>query len=296
MTEPNKATACDVSDKFFESFGYRMEHIFCSVTGKRLGMFDTDESFATIDMLNPTMDNLEAVCDDIRLRVVASMRPSTRWNKFRSESINDLRIAQPRETLAYLLNRLFEPLNNTGSIWSIEQRIHVWQELEAHEISNSIPRVEQMIHQLLEIDTRTGLTKLFIGFERGMLSGDKFDEFCDAVTQTYEQKQLEWAKLDAEYRYQIQNPLVKQAFFDSFMTRKPESIVKVKEKAKTERRRGFENLLAQIMDEDSQPAQILAATIADDSADNKAHDAEIGVVAIMPSATPRAFTFGVKKD
>lgn len=284
------------NDKYAESFGYRPQALYCLITGKPLGEQWSDEFGATLDLLNLDDKNFEQVADDIRLRVVGSMRPSTRWNKFRSESINDLRIAQPRETLAYLLNRLFEPLNNTGSIWSIEQRIHVWQELAEHDISNSVPRVEQLIHQLLEIDTRTGLTKLFIGFERGMLAGDKFDEFCDAVTQTYEQKQLEWAKLDAEYRYQIQNPLVKQAFFDSFMTRKPEPIAKVKEKAKTERRRGFENLLAQILDEDSAPAQTLAATIADDSADNKAHDAEAGVVAIMPSATPRAFTFGVKKD
>lgn len=293
---PTYAEVGTFTHQYIESFGYSPLGIYCLATGKQIGEQWSGELADTLALLNLDDKNFEAVSDDYRLRLVASMRPSTRWNKFKSESINDLRKQFPRETLAYLLNRLFEPLNNTGSIWSIEQRIHVWQELEAHEISNSIPRVEQLIHQLLEIDTRTGLTKLFIGFERGMLTGDKFDEFCDAVTQTYEQKQLEWAQLDAEYRYQIQNPLVKQAFFDSFMTRKPEPIAKVKEKAKTERRRGFENLLAQIMDEESAPAQTLATTIADDSADNKAHDAEAGVTAIMPSATPRAFTFGVKKD
>lgn len=281
---------------YYESFGYSPAAIYCSITGKAIGTIDDDEIQATVDLIGFDEANPETTCDDYRLRLVASMRPSTRWNKFRSESINDLRIAQPRETLAYLLNRLFEPLNNTGSIWSIEQRIHVWRELEAHEISNSIPRVEQLIHQLLEIDTRTGLTKLFIGFERGMLAGDKFDEFCDAVTQTYEQQQIRWAQLDAEYRYQITNPLVKQAFFDSFMTRKPPTELSKKREAKEKRRFGFANLLSQIMADEGDRVESLNNTIADDSADNKVLDADRGVVAIAPSATPRAFTFGVKKD
>lgn len=289
MTTPDKLTACDVSDSYLESFGYMAEGIYCNVTGKRIGTIDTDEFLATIDMLNPTTANIEVVLDDYRLRLVASMRPSTRWNKFRNESLDELRKAQPIETLAYLLNRLFEPLNNLGSIWSIEQRIYVWQELQ--QINGP---VTQVIHQLLEMDTRTGLNQLFVGYQRGMLLD--FEAFAESIDVIYTAQQVKWAQLDAEYRYQIANPLAKQSFFNSFMENKPESVTKIKAKAKTERRRGFENLLAQILDEDSDKADGLVDQIEHDSKLNSERDEDRGVVAIAPSATPRTFTFGVKKD
>lgn len=280
-------TACDVSDYFNESLGYVAEGIYCSITGKRIGSIDTDEFMATCDLLIQPNADLETVVDDYRLRLVASMRPSTRWNKFRSESINDLRKAQPRETLAYLLNRLFEPLNNLGSIWSIEQRIYVWQELST--ITDSL---DMVTHQLLEMDTRTGLNNLFVGYERGMIETN-FAAFIESIDVIYTSQQVKWAQMDAEYRYQIANPAAKMAFFESFMKIKPESQKVVKDKAKTERRRGFENLLAQIMDDDSEPAQRLADAI---EADSTVNHLPADAIAIAPSATPRAFTFGVKKD
>lgn len=289
MTDMFKTPWNLVMLEYTRQHDYEPNALYCSVTGKRLGAMDDDEFQATLDLLAPTEQNLESIIDDMRLRVVASMRPSTRWNKFRSESLDELRKAQPIETLAYLLNRLFEPLNNLGSIWSIEQRIHVWQELQ--QINGP---VTQVIHQLLEMDTRTGLNQLFVGYQRGMLLD--FEAFAESIDVIYTAQQVRWAQLDAEYRYQIANPLARQSFFNSFMENKPESVTKVKIKAKTERRRGFENLLAQILDEDSDKADGLVEQVKHDSKLNAERDEDKGVVAIAPSATPRKFIFGVKKD
>lgn len=97
-------------DSFMSIHGYSPLGIYCQLTGKRIGHVDSDEFDALLDSLD--LSDPEAASDDVAMRLLASMRPSMRWNKMRGETLADLADSDPVSTLAYLLNRLFAPLNS----------------------------------------------------------------------------------------------------------------------------------------------------------------------------------------
>lgn len=74
---------------------------YCIVTGKPTAKFDSDEVAAILADFDC---DPEEAADDYAMRLLASSRPSLRWNKMAVTDIESLRYSHPVETLCYLLN------------------------------------------------------------------------------------------------------------------------------------------------------------------------------------------------
>jgi hypothetical protein len=75
--------------------------IFCLITGKPVAALDGLEVHDLIDSLD---GDAEQAADDYAMRLLASSRPSLRWNHLRVADITALRETHPVETLCYLKN------------------------------------------------------------------------------------------------------------------------------------------------------------------------------------------------
>lgn len=80
--------------------------VYCSVTGRPIGKLD-DEIFDSFLSEFEGMD-LEVACDELMIRTVCAARPSPLWNSITPERLVTLSETRPAETIAYLLNRLYE--------------------------------------------------------------------------------------------------------------------------------------------------------------------------------------------
>jgi hypothetical protein len=96
-----------------------------------------DEEFdSVISLVCESNDDADDAAQDLWFRVIGSMRPSLKWNKFRSGTLADLRISDPVETLAYLINRMFAPHNRLKggvTLNHLEERIKAWQQIRVME-------------------------------------------------------------------------------------------------------------------------------------------------------------------
>src|SRR4051812_5829833 len=97
---------------FREQFGYDYFRVYCSITGKPFGFLNSEERHSLLSLVCESNDDADGACDDLWLRVIGSMRPSLKWNVWRDrDAMVKLRRTDPRETLAYLINRMFAPHN-----------------------------------------------------------------------------------------------------------------------------------------------------------------------------------------
>lgn len=108
---------------------YRIEAdaFYCSITGKQIGSLNTYEWRGLIESLSGT---IEEAADDLAMRSLASMRPSMRWNRMRMETLDEMRSSAPIETMAYLLNRLFESKDIAKVMSQQLDRIHLYAHME----------------------------------------------------------------------------------------------------------------------------------------------------------------------
>lgn len=224
--------------------------IYCQFTGKPIGATYGDEFQSILDSLK---GDPEEIADDIALRLFASMRPSMRWNKIRSETLDEMRKSAPIETLAYLLNRLFTPLDK-GNILAIHHdRIRLWSRLEEWGFTES---TNTILYYLLEIDAKLGLNQEVPPFSVEQLLNDfesmpilltAFDEWHTRRIKYYDQKMKQFEESDRWFR--VGNTLAKPAFFNAFMESKPPSKTTKVKAEKAAESKFFADLLFEVMGE-----------------------------------------------
>ena len=144
----------DVSrvEQGFDPYG-----IYCQFTGARIGSTLKEE----MDSLLAYIGGVDAddIADDLAMRILASMRPSIRWNKMRAETLQQLRVTDPVGTMAYLMNRLFAPLNHRKT--RLEDMLSSYRErIEAYKMIQSWGTTDEsntIFYMLLELDAKWNL-------------------------------------------------------------------------------------------------------------------------------------------
>lgn len=283
------AKANQVFDSFVSQYSIDPTGIYCLFTGKQIGMTDIDEFISLIDSFADP--DPEGCADDLAMRLFASMRPSMRWNKMRSESLEDMRKSAPLETLSYLLNRLFMSQAGSGEGFVVEhgERIKTFQHISTH-YNSSDEDFNSVMLMLLEIDSKLQLksqTPPFIC--RDFLRDCKtISDLCSLLTPFYERLMTRWEQLQAEARYVASNPLSKSAYLHSFLESKPLSKSATAKAKKAVETQFWSNLFDAITGEGSAPNEILATAI--DSQLQKTSEQTVHHSGKMP------MKFGVKRD
>lgn len=215
-----------------DTMGVNPFTIYCQLTGKPIGRIDSDELSL---FLVPGAD-VEQVADDLFVRIIASMRPSIHWNVMREDSLTKLAVSRPNETLAYLLNRLFQPNDywkrSRASILDDQhQRIKLFSFIE----SMNIEKRESLYSMLIEIDAKMNLSQQFIDL-RPVDFMLFFNESFAAIEAFYADCMKRWARqqkaeLDSA-RWFKGNTVARPAFVKSFLEAKPESKTAAKKRVR----------------------------------------------------------------
>ena len=210
--------ANSVIDQFVSVYGVDPCGIYCLFTGKRIGTIDSDEFIALIESLDL---DIESAADDLAMRLFASLRPSMRWNKMRSESLDLMRKQVPVETLAYLMNRLFASKVSGGFVTEHMERIKLYDHLAGFASDERFP---ELLHRMLEIDSKLNLLSLTPKFIcRDILAQDSVESILTLTLAWYESSCTIWHNEQLQARYSAANPLAKRAFFSSFMESAPKT-------------------------------------------------------------------------
>lgn len=249
-------TITDIIDSCVAQHGFDPSGIYCQLTGKRIGSTPMEEFESVVNLVG--CDSADEIADDIAIRVLASMRPSLKWNKFRAESMTQLRKSDPTEMLAFLLNRLFAPLNHRkigidNLLGTYADRIRGFQLLNEWGVTDA---TNTLLYMLLEVDAKWNLDTESAPFTA-------YDFFFDAPTMEhrvemvqawYANRMIAWEKrLKAEEQmtkwYRFGNALAQPAFRDAFMESKPLSPTAIKKAEKDAEKQMFGDLLFEIMGE-----------------------------------------------
>ena len=229
------------------NMGINPFNLYCQFTGKPIGRISPDE-------LEPFLTgDIEEVADDLFVRIMASCRPSIHWNVMREDTLDKLAKSRPIETLAYLMNRLFQPhdwfkLPMARRMEDQHQRIKLYSFLET---CGQVDR-ESLYAMLIEIDAKMNLSQQTIDLKvvEFMLDYDSAIKKIEAFyvdclkrwerVQKHEEDQRRWLK---------GNTAAKPAFFRSFMEAKPESKTAVIKRAKKEKDMALDALFDSVMAE-----------------------------------------------
>ena len=252
--KPLMPTISEVIEAFQKAYGFDPSGIFCSATGKRVGSTHIEELESLINLVGG--DSAEEIADDIAMRLLASMRPSMKWNKFRAESLKELRKSDPIETLAYLVNRMFAPHNRLKVGISImmnywEQRIATFKTLNEWGINDSTNTLSYM---LLELDAKWNLDteQPPFSWQAFFIDAPDMDSRIAMVQSWYADRMVAWEKRlkDEETMtrwFRNGSALAKPAFMDAYMESKPLSPTALKKAEKSAEQELFGNLLYEIM-------------------------------------------------
>lgn len=243
------STLSDVVTFMQDTMGINPLTIYCQFTGKPVGRLYQEE-VESLFGLNP---DVETIADDLMVRTLASMRPSIMWNYMRSESLDLLMQERPRETLAYLLNRLFQPsdygkLPLAARLDDLHTRIRLYSFILDMDVKDQ----KRLMEMLIEVDAKMNLTMQTIDlratdfmlfFKDSMEAIERWHEFCMkryARNQRLEEDQRRWMK---------GNTLARPAFFRTFMEAKPESKTAQGKRVKTAEQLENEALFRAVMAE-----------------------------------------------
>lgn len=240
----------DVVTYMQDNMGVNPMTVYCQFTGKPVGRIYQEEVLAVLSPMN----DIEEDSDDLLIRTLASMRPSIMWNYMRSESLDDLMVKRPIETLAYLLNRLFQPsdygkLPLAARLDDLHTRIRlfnfIWNEMSGTD-------QKRLTEMLIEVDAKMNLTMQTIDLRATdfMLFFDKAMESIEAW-HTYSIKRYERSQRleEDQRRWMKGNTLARPAFFRSFMEAKPETKTAKGKRLKTAEQLENEALFLAVMAE-----------------------------------------------
>jgi hypothetical protein len=139
--------------------------IYCLATGKPIAQIHDDEVGVIIDALAHVPVAKQA--EHLDRLALLSMRPSLLWMNVTPDSLDSIREAAPKQLLAYLLNRLFAPLerpNQPGRLPNIESllaarrmRVTIWEQIDSTPMNPA--ELDQLLVLLLLIDSRFDLAK-----------------------------------------------------------------------------------------------------------------------------------------
>lgn len=248
----------DFINAFESSYGFDPSGIYCSVTGKRFASIHIEELESLINLVGGEAadDEIEAIIDDVAMRLLASMRPSMKWNKFREESLAQMRVTDPVETLCYLVNRMFAPLNARkigidNLVLNYAERIRAYSLVSSWGVNDE---TNTLAYMLLELDAKWSLDTEYPPFTWQAFFIDAPDmESRIAILQSwYADRMVAWEKrLRAEETQtawtRSGNALSKPAFRDAYMESKPLSATAIKNAEKSAEKQLFGDLLFEIM-------------------------------------------------
>jgi hypothetical protein len=247
------ANRLETINTFRETFGFDYFRVYCSVTGKPFAFLNSEERTSILSLVCESNDDADEAANDLWTRMVASMRPSLKWNKFRSESLAQMRQTNPVETLAYLINRMFAPHNRLKggvTLVHLEERIKAWQHIESWGVTDE---TNTLMYMLLELDAKMNLDSEMPPFNwRDFFAADSMQTRVTFVQGWYAELMVKWEKRIKQDEMQTRwirhgNVLAKPAFRDAFMESQPLSATAIKKQAKSEEKQMFGDLLFEIL-------------------------------------------------
>lgn len=239
---------------FTAQYGFNPRGIYCSVTGKQIGMTLHEEFNALIESLG--VEDAEEAADDLAMRLLASMRPSLRWNKFGDQGIEELRVKHPVETLAYLLNRTFQPLNHRkigieSLLATYENKIKAFQMIQSWGQTDA---TNTLTYMLLEIDAKWNLDTESPPFswDAFFVEAPDMDARVSIVQGWYADRMDAWEKRLKAEELQTKwirhgNVVAKPAFAAAYMESRPLSVTAIKKAEKQAEKDMFADLLFGIL-------------------------------------------------
>jgi hypothetical protein len=255
----------DTLAAFRSEFGFDPFAIHCSVTGKPIGKIGDEEMFSVLNLICESNDGADEAATDLWLRVISAMRPSLKWNKFRSESLAQMRKSDPVETLAYLVNRMFAPHNRLkGGMQPVhyDERIKAWRLIESW---GKTDETNTLAYMLLEIDAKMGLDVEMPPFNwRDFFEAESQSARVTMVQGWYATLMVRWEKRLKEAEQQSHwirhgNVLSKSAFADAFMESKPLSVTAIKKAEKKADRDFMAHIIWEVLGDSAEPPELAAA-------------------------------------
>lgn len=242
---------------FTEQNGFEMHNLYCQSTGKAIGWTHRTELESLVNLLAAQGEaDAEQIADDIAMRILASMRPSLHWNKLRSDTLMTLMDSNPIDTLAYMLNRLFAPIN-----WrtiGIEPMLGVYADrIKAHILLQrwgwgDVTRT--MLELLIELDAKWGLDTEWPPFNACdfYFQAPTHEHRLEMLQSWFERRMDDWQVKQKALEMQsnwtrMGNPLAKPAFAKVFYLKQPPSQAKLKKMAKAEELDMMRGLLNELM-------------------------------------------------
>jgi hypothetical protein len=242
-------------NQFHKDYGFDPFRIYCQVTGKPFATILEEEMDSVLSLVCESNDDADAAAQDLWLRVVASMRPSLKWNKFRSNTLAELRVSDPIETLAYLVNRMFGPHNRLKGGMTLshyEERIKAWQRIKDWGVTDE---TNTLTYMLLEIDAKMGLDVEMPPFNwLDFFDADSMKHRVEMTQGWYGQLMVRWEKRIKEEEMSVRwmrhgNVLAKPAFADAYQESKPLTITGIKRAEKQAEKAIFSEALFEVLGE-----------------------------------------------
>jgi len=247
------ANPLETVNHFHTEYGFSPSQIFCQVTGKPIGDYSDNEFQSVLSLICESNDGADEAADDLALRIFGSMRPSLRWNKFRVETVAELRVSHPDETLAYLINRMFAPHNRLkGGVTPrhLEERIKAWKHIESWEQSDD---TNTLMYMLLEIDAKMGLDVEQPPYNwQDFFNAESMKHRVEMLQGWYSQLMERWEKRIKAEEMQTKwmrhgNVLAKAAFRDVYMESQPLTQTAIKKAAKAADKQIFAEALYDVL-------------------------------------------------
>lgn len=243
-----QSLADTIAQGCIEKHGVDPGLIYCLVTGKPVG-----ESYEYTDLVNSLVGETDHLVDEVMLRVLASMRPSLRWNRMKIDTLNDMRVAAPIETMAYLLNRLLMPLasaKNSHDFMSLHSnRIQLFAKLSESWDNHAKEALDAVLLKLLEIESKLGLLteESPITYAQLLDAERPLEAILGRLTKWHEER-VKWHEAqEREARFFAANPGARKAMASVFWETKPKSEATVKREAVQKDRNVFGAILDELL-------------------------------------------------
>lgn len=244
----NETLAGTVMHACVEKHGVNPTLIYCLVTGKPVG-----ESYEYTDLINSLVGETDHLVDEVMLRVLASMRPSLRWNRMKIDTLNDMRVAAPVETMCYLLNRLLTPLasaKNSHDFMTLHRhRIQLFAKLSESWAHHAKEALDAVLLKLLEIESKLGLLteESPVTYTQLLDAERPLEAILGRLTKWHEARVKWHEEQEREAKFFAANPGARKAMASVFWEAKPKSEATVKREAVQKDKNVFGAILDELL-------------------------------------------------
>ncbi len=261
--------------EIFKRDGVDILFMYCRATGWPIGMFEADMWKEVLIQFDESMSD-EEIMDDLAIRHLAFCRPSPLFNLIRADSLDRMRLTQPKRLLCYLMNRLYyarfytvkNPIPFEQMIRNTRAHIQMANVIDKISDMLSPGKLNRLLLALLEVDSMHGLHNFtpprhwphFASIQ----NDDALDAFITVITDWA--ATLRWEAHKAAQRGEVRressvNPAAKVAFVKQFTESAPPSKAAVAKQAKQTKLNDLLALVGDILDVDnSTPSQPVHAS------------------------------------